>query len=290
MPIRPTSSLVADALHAGRAVAAFNVITLEHAEAIAEGAERAGRPAILQVSHNAVRFHGRVGPIAAGTAAVAEESSAMLSLHLDHVEDDDLLRQAADHGFTSAMFDAGALPYADNVDATRSAALWAHDHGIWLEAELGFVGGKPDSPASAHATGVRTDPQEAHAYVEATRVDALAVAVGSSHAMTSRTAGLDIDLIRRIREQVAVPLVLHGSSGVPDEQLRAAVAAGMTKINIGTALNVAYTGAVRETLADQADRARQDGKDLSPDPRRYLAPARTAMADTVARLLVTLGT
>ncbi len=288
MPIRPTSSLIADALHAGRAVAAFNVITLEHAEAIAEGAERAGRPAILQVSHNAVRFHGRLGPITAGTAAVADESSAMLSLHLDHVEDDHLLRQAADHGFTSAMFDAGALPYAENVAATRAATLWAHDHGLWLEAELGFVGGKPNSPTNAHAVGARTDPEEAHAYVEATGVDALAVAVGSSHAMTTRTAGLDVGLIRRIRARVAVPLVLHGSSGVSDAQLRAAVSAGMTKINIGTALNVAYTGAVRAALGSQADHARQHGKDPSPDPRRYLTPARTAMADTVARLLATL--
>ncbi len=289
MPIRPTSGLVADALRGETALAAFNVITLEHAEAIAEGAERAGRPAVLQISHNAVRFHGRLDPIAAGTAAVAAASSASLSLHLDHVEDDELLHQAADHGFSSTMFDAGALPYADNVAATRAAAVWAHGHGVWLEAELGFVGGKPGSPTRAHAAGVRTDPHEARAYVEATGVDALAVAVGSSHAMTRRTAGLDIELIARIHDEVAVPLVLHGSSGVPDEQLRAAVRAGMTKINIGTALNVAYTGAVRETLADQADQARRDGKDPSPDPRRYIAPARAAMVDTVARLLTTLS-
>ena len=141
--------------------------------------------------------------------------------------------------------------------------------------ELGYVGGKPDAPASAHAAGVRTDPQEARAFVAETGVDALAVAVGSSHAMTSRTATLDRDLIAALRETVPVPLVLHGSSGVPDDELRAAVAAGMAKINVGTALNVAFTAAVRATL-ERTD---------SPDPRKYLAPARDAMAGVVADLL-----
>lgn len=289
MTLVPTEALVRDAARAGRAAAAFNVITLEHAEAIAEAAERAGRPAILQVSHNAVRFHGRLGPIAAAAASVSESSTAQLSLHLDHVEDQELLHQAADQGFSSAMFDAGALPYADNVTATAAAAEWAHGAGIWLEAELGFVGGKPDAPANAHATGVRTDPEEARAYVAATGVDALAVAVGSSHAMTTRTATLDTDLIAQIHGVVPVPLVLHGSSGVPDDQLREAVRAGMTKINVGTALNVAFTAAVRETFAAQDRKSSNTGKPPSTDPRKYLAPARTAMVDAVTHLLTVIA-
>ncbi len=289
MPLVTTGDLVTDAFGRGHGVAAFNVITLEHAEAIAGGAEAAGRSAILQISHNAVRFHGRLGPVAAAAAAVATASTARLALHLDHVEDEDLLHQAADHGFSSAMFDAGALPYAENVTGTAAAARWAHDAGLWLEAELGFVGGKPGAPASAHAAGVRTDPEEARAYVAATGVDALAVAVGSSHAMTSRTAVLDTDLISRIRAAVPVPLVLHGSSGVPDEQLQAAVRSGMTKINVGTALNIAFTGAVRQTMAAQDRAAAETGTSPSTDPRKYLAPAREAMADTIARLLAVLG-
>jgi len=275
VPLVPTASLVADAAARGNAVAAFNVITIEHAEAIASGAEQAGRPAILQISHNAVRFHGALTPIAAGAAAVAAGSDAQLALHLDHVEDAALLHQAADTGFSSAMFDAGALPYDENLRATVAAAEWAHSAGLWLEAELGYVGGKPDAPASAHAAGVRTDPDEARAFVAATGVDALAVAVGSSHAMTSRTATLDRDLIAALHASVPVPLVLHGSSGVPDDELRGAVAAGMAKINVGTALNIAFTGAVRSSLA-QLD---------SSDPRKYLAPAREAMATVVADLL-----
>jgi len=266
MPLVRTAKLV----EPGRGIAAFNVITLEHAEAIIAAAERTGRPVICQISQNAVRFHGgRLGPIAAATAAVAEGSPARVALHLDHITDDDLLRQAADHGFGSVMYDGSGYEYAENVSRTADAVAWAHARGLWLEAELGEVGGKD----GAHAPGVRTDPGEAAAFAAATGVDALAVAVGSSHAMTARTAVLDHDLIGRLRAAVPVPLVLHGSSGVGDEELRRAIAAGMTKINIGTALNIAFTGAVRGHL------------DEGVDPRRYLAAARDAMREQVAHLL-----
>lgn len=278
MPLVSTGDLVADARAAGRGVAAFNVITLEHAEAIAAGAEQAGAPAILQISENAVRFHGgRLSAIAAATAAVARASSAPLSLHLDHVMDPELLRAAHPEGFSSVMFDASKMPYEENVKATAEAVRWGHERGIWVEAELGKVGGKEgEAPLDAHAPGVRTDPAEAAAYVAGTGVDALAVAVGSSHAMTSRTASLDHELIATLAAAVPVPLVLHGSSGVPDAEIRAAVASGMVKINVGTALNTAFTGAVREYLG-----AHEQGV----DPRKYLAPAREAMAGAVAGFL-----
>ncbi|MFD3454311.1 ketose-bisphosphate aldolase [Streptomyces sp. NPDC058691] len=277
MPLIGTAALVRSARADGRGAGAFNVITLEHAEAIVAGAEAAGRPVICQISENAVRFHGgALAPIARATAAVAESARVPVALHLDHVTDDTLLRQAADCGFGSVMYDASALPHERNVAATRAAAKWAHDAGLWLEAELGEIGGKD----GVHAPGARTDPEGARAYVAATGVDALAVAVGSSHAMTTRTARLDHELIARLRAAVAVPLVLHGSTGVPEDELRRAVAGGMAKINIGTALNIAFTGAVRGFLAS-------DGSTV--DPRRYLAPARTDMAAAVERALRVLG-
>ncbi|MFI1867344.1 class II fructose-bisphosphate aldolase [Streptomyces jumonjinensis] len=278
MPLVSTAELVSTAAAEHRGVAAFNVITLEHAEAIAAGAEQAGTPAILQISENAVRFHGGgLSAIAAAAAAVARASSAPLALHLDHVVSTGLLYAAADAGFGSAMFDASKLPYEENVRATADAVRWGHERGIWIEAELGRVGGKEgEAPLDAHAPGVRTDPAEAAAYAAATGVDALAVAVGSAHAMTERTAALDHALIARLRDAVPVPLVLHGSSGVPDDEIRAAVAAGMVKINVGTALNSAFTGAVRSFLAN--------GPGVV-DPRKYLAPARDAMAATVAGFL-----
>ncbi|GAA2914978.1 class II fructose-bisphosphate aldolase family protein [Streptomyces thioluteus] len=274
MPLTRTADLLAS----GSPVAAFNVITVEHAEAIAAGAEAAGSPAILQLSENAVKFHGgRLTPIASATAAVARASSTPLALHLDHVESVRLLHAAAAHDFSSVMYDASKLPYAENVKATAEAARWAHARGLWLEAELGRIGGKA---GDAHTPGVRTDPAEAAAYVADTGVDALAVAVGSSHAMTDRTATLDHALIAALHTALPVPLVLHGSSGVPDPELRRAVASGITKINVGTALNTAYTGAVRAFL---------EAHPSTVDPRRYLAPAREAMAGAVERFLRVIG-
>ena len=276
MALVPTRTIVDEARTRGVGAGAFNVITLEHAEAIVAGAEAASRPVILQISENAVKFHyGNVFPVAAAAAAVAAAATVPVSLHLDHVEDADLLHQAASAGFSSVMFDASKLAFAANVRATAQAAAWAHDNGLWLEAELGEVGGKD----GAHAPGVRTDPAEAADYVRETGVDGLAVAVGSSHAMTARTAELDHQLITALRDAVPVPLVLHGSSGVADHELGRAVAHGIVKINVGTILNVAFTRAVRSLLA---------GDETVVDPRRYLSPARADIAAVVTRIVAAL--
>ncbi|RPK54180.1 D-tagatose-1,6-bisphosphate aldolase subunit KbaY [Streptomyces sp. ADI96-02] len=281
MPIAATGDLIAAAAAQRTAVAAFNVITLEHAEAIAEGAEAAGTPVILQISENAVAYHGgRPRPLARAAAEVAEAAAVPVSLHLDHVQSTELLHRAADCGFSSAMFDAARLSYAENLTTTRAAVVWAHENGLWLEAELGQVGGKNgQAPLDAHAPGARTDPEEARSFVAATGVDALAVAVGTSHAMTSRDARVDHELLGRLRQAVPVPLVLHGSSGASDEELARAVSGGIAKVNIGTALNIAMTGAIRERLA-------QDARGV--DPRAYLAQGRDAMARAVTRLISVL--
>jgi fructose-bisphosphate aldolase, class II len=274
MPLVPTAALVSDARSRGAGVAAFNVITLEHAEGIVTGAERAGQPVILQVSENTVKYHGnRAWPLAAALTALATEAAVSASLHLDHVETADLWLAAAGAGYSSVMVDAGALPYEQNVAITAEATRQLQDQGLAVEAELGYVGGKATQAASAHAPGVRTDAAQAADFVATTGVDALAVAVGSSHAMTTQTAELDLDLIAALRDALPVPLVLHGSSGVPDRTLRAAVRAGIVKVNIGTALNIAFTGGLRGALTDGVD------------PRKPLSAARDAVADTVSHLL-----
>jgi fructose-bisphosphate aldolase class II len=282
MPLVPTGDVVTEARRAGRGVGAFNVITLEHAEAIVTGAEAAGRPVILQISENAVRFHsGQLGPLAAATASVARAATVDVALHLDHVVSASLLSEAPSHGFGSVMVDASRLAYAENVMATREAVQFGHSHGLWVEAELGTVGGKEGGPPiDPHAPGSRTEPDSARSYVDETGVDALAVAVGSSHAMTTRDAVLDHALIAALRAAVDVPLVLHGSSGVPDDDLRMAVAGGLTKINIGTALNVAFTDTVRSFLLANPE---------AVDPRKYLAGARDAMAEVVTHFARLLG-
>ncbi|WP_328665150.1 class II fructose-bisphosphate aldolase [Streptomyces sp. NBC_00328] len=278
MPLAATGELVVRTAEARTAVAAFNVITLEHIEAVIAGAESAGAPVVLQVSENAVKFRqGRLLPLARAATAAAERALVPVALHLDHVQSSELLRQAPEAGFSSVMYDASHLPYEENLAATRAAADWAHAQGLWIEAELGEIGGKNGAPPrDAHAPGARTDPGEAHAFVADSGVDALAVAIGSSHAMTTRTAALDHDLLKRLAASLGVPLVLHGSSGVPDAELRAAVQGGITKVNVGTALNIAMTGAIREFLTASPD---------AVDSRTYLGVGREAMARTVAGLI-----
>ncbi|MCP2320895.1 fructose-bisphosphate aldolase, class II [Nocardia amikacinitolerans] len=270
MPLTPVPDLIAAARPGG--LGAFNVITLEHAEAIAAAAEDAKRPVVMQISENTVRYHGSLAPLALACLRIAADSSASIAVHLDHATSVELVTAAAELGIGSVMFDASTLDYAANVAATAKVARRCRERGVFVEAELGEIGGKD----GAHAPGVRTDPDEAVEFVAATGVDALAVAVGSAHAMHARTAELDLELIATLAAKVPVPLVLHGSSGVPDNGLRAAVEHGMTKVNIATRLNVLMTEAVRSAVIRDAD--------LS-DPRKYLAPGRAAVRAEVEHFL-----
>ncbi|MFC9944030.1 class II fructose-bisphosphate aldolase [Streptomyces pratensis] len=272
MPLSAADEIVDPAYSGTSGVGAFNTVQIEHAEAIVAGAETAGLPVILQISENTARYHGSLAPIGLASLALARGANVPVAVHLDHAVSADLVREAVELGFHSVMFDASKLPYDENVATTREITEYCHRANVWVEAELGEVGGKD----GAHAPGVRTDPDEAVAFVEATAVDALAVAVGSSHAMLTRDAVLDFELITRLRTAVGVPLVLHGSSGVDDADLARAVTSGMTKVNVSTHLNKTCTRTVRRCLDAHPDTA---------DPRKYLGPARAAVADEVARLL-----
>ncbi|MFC7596211.1 class II fructose-bisphosphate aldolase [Terrabacter sp. GCM10028922] len=271
----PLTPLLAEASAAGRAVGAFNVVQIEHAEAYAAAAERVGLPVVMQISENCVRYHGSLGPLAAATLAIADACAQPVVVHLDHAEDVDLVEEAVRLGLTSVMFDGSMLPDDENRAATRRVVELCHSAGMSIEAELGEIGGKD----GVHAPGARTDPADAARFVADTGVDALAVAVGSSHAMADRTAELDTDLIAALRDSVPVPLVLHGSSGVPDAGLVAAVRAGMTKVNIATHLNRVFTRAMTDRLEQSP----------TVDTRVYLGAARDAVTDEAARLLQLLA-
>jgi 1-phosphofructokinase family hexose kinase/ketose-bisphosphate aldolase len=270
------ATITRDCRTAGTAVGAFNAILLEHAEAIVAGAEDAGLPVVVQLSQNAVEYHGGLAPLARAALALAKSATVPVTVHLDHAQDETLVYEALDLGIRSVMFDAAHESYAENVRRTADVVARCHAVGCWVEAELGEVGGKN----GAHAPGARTDPVEALDFVTATGVDALAIAVGSSHAMASRDAVLDDALITQIRDAVGIPLVLHGSSGVPDDGLRSAVRHGITKVNVGTRLNVVLTEQVRHVLAESPHLT---------DPRRYLAPGRDAVRAEVRRLLCLLA-
>jgi fructose-bisphosphate aldolase class II len=276
MSLVPTVELLRAARQAGYAVGAFNVITLECGEAIVTAAEQTEAPVILQVSQNAVMYHGSLEPIAAACRALAQGSRVPVAIHLDHATSRELCERAVAAGFPSVMLDASSRPWAENVRLTTETAAWVHEQGATLEAELGVVGGKD----GIHAPEARTDPDDARRFVEQTGVDALAVAVGTSHAMLDRSARIDFELIERLRATVPVPLVLHGSSGVRDEDLAEAIRRGITKINIATQMNQAFSGAVRAHLERDA---------VIVDPRTYLASGRLAMATAVAAKLRLFG-
>lgn len=276
MSLASMTDLLVDARARGGGLCAFNVLSLEHAEGLVRAAERVGRPVVLQISQNAVRYHGALAPIATATLALARSSPVPVVVHLDHATYRELVEEAVALGIGSVMFDASAELYPDNVAHTAAVVAFCHERGVTVEAELGEVGGKD----GVHAAGARTRPGEAQDYVAATGVDALAVAVGSSHAMTERRMALDLDLIAELRAAVPVPLVLHGSSGVPDDELLRAVDAGITKVNMATHLSRIFTDAVRRAL---------DADPALVDSRRYLAEGRAALADEAARLLTLLS-
>lgn len=264
--------IIDDAAARGVGIGAFNVVHLETADGLARASEAAGLPIILQISQNCAEYHRSLEAIGRATLAVARAAATPVAVHLDHAEDPRLVDQAISLGFGSVMFDASTHPYQQNVARTARVVAAAHRRGVLVEGELGEIGGK----GGAHASGARTDPEEARSFLAATGVDTLAVAVGSSHAMAARTARLDLDLIRRLHAALDVPLVLHGSSGVPDAEIRAAISAGMTKINVSTHLNGFFTRGVRDVLMNDP---------LVVDSRRYVAPAIEAMSEEAARLL-----
>ncbi|GAA1491262.1 fructose-bisphosphate aldolase class II/tagatose 1,6-diphosphate aldolase GatY/KbaY [Brachybacterium sacelli] len=272
MPLMPLTPPALRARAHGRGLAAFNVVHLENAESFRLAAEAAGEPVVLQISQNASRFHGGLAPLALATLEVARRAEVEMVVHLDHADDLDLVAEALELGFGSVMYDGSMLPDEENRSRTAQVARLAHEYGAGVEAELGEVGGKD----GVHDPSARTDPADAAQFVADTGVDLLAVAVGSSHAMTERSAALDHDLIARLAATLEVPLVLHGSSGVADADLQAAIRAGMTKVNVSTHLNQVFTGEVRHFLEENLDVV---------DTRRWMHRGREVGAAEAERLI-----
>lgn len=249
-------------------VLAVNVILLEQAEAYLSAASALDVGLVLQLSENTVDYHGSLAPMGAALLALARESKQQIAVHLDHATRPDLVRSAAELGFSSVMYDGSNLEFEANVAVTKSLREELAGR-VWFEAELGEVGGKN----GVHSPGVKTDPKAAAEFVLETGVDGLAVAVGSSHAMMEKSTELDFAQIRLLADAVPVPLVLHGSSGVSHENLKIAIKTGIKKINIATELNMVFGASIKKNL------------DLGPaDPRKFLVPARTDLATHLINL------
>jgi ketose-bisphosphate aldolase len=272
MSLTDLKSIAAECARTRTGLGAFNVVHLETAHVLVEAAEQARRPIVLQISENAVNYHGSLEPLGLATLAIARKASVPVAVHLDHAESVELIHEAVALGFSSVMYDGSKLPFEANRDTTADVVKHCHTHGVSVEAELGEVGGKN----GVHDPSARTDPDEAALFVAQTGVDLLAVAVGSSHAMVSRDAAIDTELVEKLHAAVPVPLVLHGSSGVSDDGMRAAIAAGITKVNVSTHLNGIFTVAVRDFLA---------GNPTAVDSRKYFREGNRLVEGEVERLL-----
>lgn len=272
----------------GYAIGAFNANTMEQMQAIVLGAQVENAPVIIQVSHRALQYVGgdnRRGSemrglqyMAALGKVAASSVDVPVSLHLDHANENEVL-QAIALGFTSVMFDGDYLPLEENIATTRRLCAIAHDAGVCMEAEIGEVP-KPDGAAYDPTEIALTTPDEAEIFVQATGIDLLAIALGSVHGLKDKSVSLDLARLKAIRARVETPLVLHGSSGVNNEDIAEGIQHGLAKINIATQLSKAFTGAVRTVLAADSELV---------DPRKYLGPGREAQIEVVRERIRFVG-
>ncbi len=240
--------VVAAAYESGRAVVAGNVSTVEMVRGLVGAAEDAERPILIQFNRAGLGQIGGLELAAAAVRAAAGESVAEVGLHLDHADSLQELSDAINAGFGSVMIDGSTLPYARHVQLAQSARGLAAWSGLPLEAELGHVAGTEEGVTIGAASW--TDPDEAAAFVSATEVDWLAVAVGNVHG-GAPIGGLHVERLQAIRERVAVPLVLHGASGLGEAELKLAAELGVAKINVGTALHEAMAEGMGSSLRER---------------------------------------
>ena len=234
------------------AVGAFEVWNLESIHLVISTAERLNSPVILAIGPLEIQYAG-IDPLSELALSLAKKSKVPVGIHLDHGDSLSLVEEALCHGFTSVMIDASHLPFRENVEITAEVVQMARQKNVPVEAELGCLGGG-EGETPARREKFLTDPQEALVFVETTGIDALAVAIGTAHGFYKEKPWLDLQRLRRIREKVNVPLVLHGGSGLQKEEIHASIEAGISKINICTDFIHALGKGVYDTLADNPSR------------------------------------
>ncbi|MDO4292422.1 MAG: class II fructose-bisphosphate aldolase [Eubacteriales bacterium] len=259
MPRVNARELLLDAQAHHYAVGAFNVENMEMMQAVICAAEQEGAPIILQTTPSTIKY-GDTALFASMARALAEKSPVPVAIHLDHGNSFALCIRAAGDGYTSIMIDGSALPMAENIALVRRVTEMAAAFSSrpCVEAELGKLGGKEDAVEVKPGEDIYTDPEEAARFAAETQIDSLAVAIGTAHGFYKGKPKLDFERLAQLQAAVSVPLVLHGSSGVPDEDVRRSIALGICKVNFATELRAAYTQAARECL--DADAAVYDPK------------------------------
>ena len=269
-----TREMLKKALEQHYAVGAFNAENMEMVQAIIEAAEAKRAPVMIQTTPGTLKYADPM--IFAGMVSrLAERASVPVALHLDHGNSYELAEYCVRQGYTSVMIDGSLLPLEENIALTKRVVAMAGE--IPVEAELGTVGGKEDT----HSAGIAyTDPDQAEVFVRETGVASFAPAIGTAHGVYKAEPRLDLERLSAIAERVGIPLVLHGTSGVPDDTVRECVRRGICKVNYATDLRITFSSAVKAALAAQPD---------AFDPKKYLKPAREAVVRRVCELIDVCG-
>lgn len=261
------------------AVGAFNVNNMEIIQAIIGAAEKTNSPVILQASQGAIKYAG-IEYISSLGKLAGMNSKVPVVLHLDHGTDFEQVMLCIRYGFTSVMIDGSRFPLEENIAITKKVVDIAHSVGVSVEAELGKIGGTEDHISVSEKDATFTDPMDAKRFAEETGVDSLAIAVGTAHGVYKGEPKLDFDRIKAIREVVDIPLVLHGSSGVPYDSLKKAISLGVCKINIDTDIRAAFANSVKDVVKNNPEEI---------DPRKILGPARKAMQEVIEEKMQVFG-
>ncbi|MGG4441707.1 class II fructose-1,6-bisphosphate aldolase [Brevibacillus fortis] len=269
MALVSSTQMLREARAQGYCVGAFNVHTMEMLQAVVEAASEANAPLILQTTVGTVRH---LGPeyVAAIARVAAQQARVPIALHLDHCHEEELIVRCIEAGYTSVMIDASMHPFAENAEMTRRVVALAQKHGVNVEAELGKVGGVEDDLVVDEADAALADPAECERFIELTGVDTLAPAIGTAHGIYKGEPRIDFARIEEIARRVSVPLVLHGGSGIPEEQVKRAVKLGMAKMNVATELRIAFSQAIKGVF---------DHNPQENDPRTYMKRAKQAVKE-----------
>ncbi|QRG86874.1 class II fructose-bisphosphate aldolase [Bulleidia sp. zg-1006] len=262
------------------AVGAFNFNGYEDVQGIVNAASHLNAPIIVAASMSVVRYFG-LKQIVGLVRGIAEAVDIPVCLHLDHSTSVDLCKEAIVAGFGSVMIDASAKSYEDNIHDTVEVVQFARKYGASVEAEIGHVGGVEDNIVVSKEDALLTNPSDAQKFYEATKVDALAVAIGTAHGFYKKEPKIDFERLQTIRNLVPCHLVLHGGTGVPDKDFKRCVDCGMSKINVGTELKKVYTDTIRNQCAVVS---RQE-----IDPKKLTKQVKTNIEDAVMKKIITFG-
>ena len=270
MPLVTTKEMLLNAQKGNYAVGAFNVENMEMVMAVMEAAEELKSPVIMQTTPSTVKYAG-LDFFLANVKAAAERASVPVAMHLDHGSSFELAMQAYRTGYTSIMIDGSHESFEGNIAVSKAVADACAPSGIPVEAELGKVGGKEDDLDGADDNPY-TDPNQAVEFVKRTGVNSLAVAIGTAHGVYKGEPKLDLDRLSEIRKVVDIPLVLHGTSGVPDETVTECVNRGICKVNYATDLRIAFTKGVEAVFEENPDVI---------DPKKYNAKGKEYVKEYV---------